>query len=91
MNKKDLIQVIQSKRPWMSKLEINESITMVFDAIKETLETGEEVRITGFGRFKRTLRKAYDAHNPSTMEKIRVAARWTVSFKPSDAVKEIVK
>lgn len=68
------------------KARVNESrkwIDTVFDVICDTIEKGDDVRISGFGTFKRGSRRAMEGYNPHTGEMIHIEERTTVSFVPA--------
>ena len=60
-----------------------EFVEMVFEAMAETLEKGEKIKITGFGNFVVRDKAARTGRNPLTGEKMEIAARRVVTFKPS--------
>lgn len=51
--------------------------------IIEKLRLGESVELRNFGTFEVVIRKAHPGTNPATGEKIQVAAKKVVKFKPS--------
>jgi DNA-binding protein HU-beta len=55
----------------------------VFDSIRDALERGEDVKIAGFGTFKRVATQARTCRNPHTGEAIEVPAGSKVKFKAS--------
>ena len=59
-----------------------------FEIIKKNLEKGEEVLISGFGKFKVNFRWARKGRNPKTGEQIIVDSRRIVNFRPSQKLKE---
>ncbi len=54
------------------------------------LKGGEEVRITGFGKFSVKERKAREGRNPQTGEKMKIAASKVPSFSAGNALKQAV-
>jgi integration host factor subunit alpha len=58
-----------------------ELVDSAFEAIKETLESGEDVLISGFGKFSVQKKKERRGRNPQTGEPITLAARKIVTFK----------
>ncbi|WP_129125944.1 integration host factor subunit alpha [Geomonas oryzae] len=67
-----------------------ELMEQVLDIVKETLITGEEVKIAGFGKFSVNEKAPRRGRNPQTGEEITLAERKVVSFKPSQILKEEV-
>ena len=55
----------------------------VLEIIKQTLVKGEEVKISGFGKFYLIEKKARNGRNPHTGEHIIIEPRRIVSFKYS--------
>ena len=51
MTKADIIENVYEKVGGFSKKEAAEIVESVFDTIKETLEHGEKIKISGFGNF----------------------------------------
>ena len=49
MTKADIIENVYEKVGGFSKKEAAEIVETVFDTIKETLERGEKIKISGFG------------------------------------------
>jgi DNA-binding protein HU-beta len=58
--------------------------------VTEALKSGEEVRITGFGKFSVRERKAREGRNPQTGEKIKIPAQRVPVFSAGNAFKEAV-
>ena len=56
----------------------------------EALKGGEDVRITGFGKFSVREREAREGRNPQTGEKMRIAASKVPAFSTGNALKEAV-
>lgn len=82
MNKQDLIKAVADQLG----LENNHTTTgvdAVFSVITSALQCGEDVRISGFGVFKRVETKARTGRNPATGEAIAIAAGHRAKFRPS--------
>jgi DNA-binding protein HU-beta len=60
------------------------------NAISSALKGGEEVQITGFGKFYVQERKAREGRNPQTGEKMKIAASKVPSFSAGNALKEAI-
>src|SRR5512140_3995705 len=68
----------------MTKADI---IEVVFDALKETLERGDKIKISGFGNFQVRQKKARVGRNPQTGKEIEISARRVLTFRPSQVLK----
>jgi DNA-binding protein HU-beta len=89
VNKAELIDTIAEKMT-LSKADAGRTLDAVLETIVSTLKRGDEVAIAGFGIFKVKPRKARTGRNPSTGEKIEIAAANVPGFKPGKAFKDAV-
>lgn len=58
--------------------------------MQKTLKKGDEVAITGFGKFSVTQRAARTGRNPATGEPIKVKASKSPKFAPGQTFKQAV-
>ena len=63
--------------------ESEQLINDLIELIKETLESGEEVLISGFGKFELRDKKPRPGRNPSSGKQYKIKARRVVTFSPS--------
>ncbi len=87
MTKADIVEAIYEKVGF-SKKEAAELVELVFETIKETLETGEKIKISGFGNFVVRRKQPRIGRNPQTGEEITITDRRVLTFKPSAVLKE---
>ncbi len=66
----------------------NEAVNVVLEAMVQALQRGEEIELRGFGCFRFRQRKPRTGRNPRTGEKVAVAAKKVVYFKPGKELKE---
>ena len=71
-----------------SKEESSTTIESVFEAIKGTLESGEDVLISGFGKFCLKEKKERKGRNPETGDAMILDARRIVTFKCSGVLRD---
>ena len=90
MTKADIIEAVYEKVGGFSKKEAAEIVESVFHQIKETLERGEKIKISGFGNFIVREKKARIGRNPQTGDEITISARRVLTFKPSQVLKNIL-
>ena len=90
MTKADIIEAVYEKVGGFSKKEAAEIVETVFNTIKETLERGEKIKISGFGNFVVREKKARIGRNPQTGEEITISARRVLTFKPSAVLKAVL-
>lgn len=86
MNKAEFIKVVAQKVDATQKLT-GEFVDAVFATITEELAEGNEVSISGFGKFSVTERASRKGINPSTMEEIEIPASKSAKFKASSTLK----
>ena len=80
MNKTDLVEKIAAGAG-LSKVDAKKALDATVGAIKEALVAGEKVALVGFGTFSVTERPAREGVNPSTKQKITIAAKKVAKFK----------
>ena len=66
----------------------SESVEKIIEIIKSTLESGEDVLVSGFGKFCVNQKKNRKGRTPSTGEDLMLPARKTVTFKCSGKLKQ---
>ncbi len=86
MTKADIIEGVY-ERVGFSKKESAEIVELVFDTLKETLERGDKIKISGFGNFQVRNKKARVGRNPQTGKEIEISARRVLTFRPSQVLK----
>ncbi|MGB2928659.1 MAG: HU family DNA-binding protein [Desulfobacterales bacterium] len=89
MNKGDLINEVANIVS--TKKEAQEMVECVLASIIKALKKGEDVTLTGFGKFSVVKRKARKGRNPQTGEEIKIKATKVPKFTPGKALKEAVK
>jgi DNA-binding protein HU-beta len=89
MKKKELIEKIAEEAN-ASTSEAQKYIAAFEEVVTEALKGGEEVQITGFGKFSVRERKAREGRNPQTGEKMKIAAQKVPAFSAGNALKESV-
>jgi integration host factor subunit alpha len=89
VTKADLVEKVY-QRLGFSKKEASELVEMVFGTLKETLQEGQKVKISGFGKFEVRSKKERVGRNPQTGEQIRISARRVLNFSPSQVLKAVL-
>lgn len=87
MNKKELVDAVSEKRN-LTKKDAEILVNTVFDTMVDRMLDGEKVLISGFGTFKVNNRQERKGVSPKTKETITIPASRTVSFKPSNRLKD---
>lgn len=89
MNKTDLIQRLADQHQ-LSKAEAGRVLDTLLDTIVTAVKKGDAVTVPGFGTFKQHARAARNGVNPSTGEKIKIAAAKLPKFTPGATFKAAV-
>lgn len=63
-------------------------VESLFDIIKDDLNDGNDVMISGFGKWTVKEKKKRKGRNPQTGESMMIDARKVVTFKPSTALRD---
>lgn len=87
MTKTDIVEKVWEGRG-ISKSEAAEAVDAVFELMKGTLESGDDLKISGFGNFTVRKKSARRGRNPQTGESITIANRNIVKFKLSTTLKQ---
>lgn len=90
MNKKDLINAI-SLNAKTSKAVASRVLDALIDQVQKSVSAGEEVKITGFGKFERASIAAREGRNPRTGTTVKIPAVKRPRFVPGTFFKNQVK
>ena len=89
MNKLELVEHI-AKEAELTKVSAATALEAVLDGIAKSLKKGDEVVITGFGKFSVVKRSARQGVNPRTGERIQIAASNVPRFSAGSGLKKAV-
>lgn len=67
-----------------------EIVESLLEIMKRSLENGEDVMISGFGKFMVKEKKARRGRNPATGEALMLDPRRVVTFKCSDKLRDMI-
>ena len=89
MNKDELVSAV-SGAAGIPKSDTYKAVDSIFDNITGSLQSGNDVRLVGFGTFSVVQRRATTGQNPRTGETIQISARKQAKFKAGKALKDAV-
>ena len=75
----------------LNKREAKEMVEAFFEEIRMGLESGDVVKLSGFGNFSVRDKASRPGRNPKTGEVVPISARRVVSFHASQKLKEQVE
>ena len=87
LTKADLVQKVYQEHN-LTKAQASEAVETFLKIAKNCLENGEDLLVSGFGKFNVKDKKARRGRNPQTGEELILAARKVVTFKPSGILRE---
>nr|WP_308477876.1 integration host factor subunit alpha [Nannocystis poenicansa] len=90
MTKADIIERVSDELGGLSKKEAVDMVEIVLELIKETLASGESVKLPGFGNFVVRYKTTRRGRNPKTGEEMMLEARRVLTFKPSNRLKATI-
>ncbi|RII31408.1 MAG: integration host factor subunit alpha [Geobacter sp.] len=89
MTKADLVEKLHISTGF-SKKEAADMLESVLAIMKNTLETSDKLKISGFGNFEIKNKTDRRGRNPQTGETITIAARRILTFKPSPLLRQAI-
>lgn len=75
----------------LNKREAKDFVDAWFETITQALESGEDVKLSGFGNFQLRDKNERPGRNPKTGEEIPISARRVVTFKPGQKLRSRVE
>lgn len=75
----------------LNKREAKDMVEAFFEEIRLVLESGEPVKLSGFGNFELRKKSERPGRNPKTGEEIPISARRVVTFQASQKLKSKVE
>lgn len=72
----------------LSRVQSRNVVERLFDIMKQTLQSGENLLVSGFGKFVVKNKAARRGRNPQTSEQLQLRARRVVVFKASGVLRK---
>ena len=89
LTKNDMARQVQDKTG-LTKKESMAVVDGLFKIIKDDLNSGNDVMISGFGKWTVKAKKARKGRNPQTGKAMTIDARKVVTFKPSAVLRKVL-
>ncbi len=90
LTKADLVQQVYEKHDNLTKAQATESVESFLRLSKDTLISGSDLLLSGFGKFNVRDKKSRRGRNPQTGDDLTRDARRIVPFKPSGILRDKV-
>ncbi|MEL7537615.1 MAG: integration host factor subunit alpha [Pseudomonadota bacterium] len=75
----------------LNKREARELVDLLFEDMRASLASGEQIKLSGFGNFDLRDKNERPGRNPKTGEEIPITARRVVTFRPGQKLKARVE
>ena len=90
VTKAHLINRVHANNLKMTKVQAREAVETILSIIKSSLESGDDVLLSGFGKFNVKAKSSRRGRNPKTGKTMMLDARKVVTFKPSGKLRKKV-
>lgn len=90
LTKADMAEMLFTKLG-INKNVAKETVEIFFEEIRQSLEEGEQVKLSGFGNFDLRVKNERPGRNPKTGEDIPISSRRVVTFRPGQKLKSRVE
>ncbi|MEW5806492.1 MAG: HU family DNA-binding protein [Acidobacteriota bacterium] len=90
MTKSELVEKLASEAK-LEKKNTKLFLEALTKVVEKSIKKGDEVPLTGLGKFKVVKRKARMGRNPATGEAIQIPAKTVVKFSVAKALKDLIK
>jgi len=86
LTKNNLVTVL-NEQAGLSRKDCASAVDSTFDIMKAELERGNDVKISGFGKWTVKAKKERNGRNPQTGKGMAITARKVITFKTSPVLK----
>ena len=90
LTKADLVQQVYEKHDNLTKAQATESVESFLRLSKDTLISGSDLLLSGFGKFNVRDKKSRRGRNPQTGDDLTLDARRVVTSNPSGILRDKV-
>ena len=90
ITKLDIIEYLSDKYH-LSKQDTKNVVENFLEEIRLSLESGQDVKLSGFGNFELRDKSSRPGRNPKTGDVVPVSARRVVTFKPGQKLRARVE
>ncbi|MCL4479153.1 MAG: integration host factor subunit beta [Deltaproteobacteria bacterium] len=90
MKKSELIIRLAERFPHIAKSDMEKIVNIIIDKVIEALENNDRVEIRGFGSLFVKYRRAREARNPKTGQRVMIEDKYVPFFKVGKELKELI-
>ncbi len=89
LTKASIIETVSAENGWSQK-QSSEYVELLLNIMKSTLASGEDVLISGFGKFIVKEKLERKGRNPATGDDLTLRSRRVVTFKCSGRLRDLI-
>ncbi len=90
LTKADLVQIVYEQHEQLTKAQAVQAVEAFLKISKDCLALGDDLLLSGFGKFNVKDKKARRGRNPQTGDELILEARRVVTFKPSGILRNAI-
>ncbi len=87
LTKASIIETVSAENGWTQK-QSSEYVELLLEIMKSTLSSGEDLLITGFGKFSVKEKRERRGRNPATGDDLILRPRKVATFKGSGLLRD---
>ena len=91
ITRSELTNRLAERFPQLVRKDAELAVAEILGAISQTLAQRGRVEVRGFGPFALNHRPPRIGHNPKSMEKLSVPAKWVPHFKAGKELRDVVQ
>jgi integration host factor subunit alpha len=89
LTKASIIETVSAENAWTQK-QSSEYVDLLIEIMKSTLISGEDLLISGFGKFTVKEKRERKGRNPATGDDLILRSRKVVTFKGSGRLRDLI-
>ncbi len=89
LTKASIIETVSAKNGWTAK-QSSEYIDLLLEIMTNTLASGEDLLISGFGKFSVKEKRERRGRNPATGDDLILRPRKVITFKGSARLRHLI-
>lgn len=90
LTKADLVQKVYQNHDGLTKQQAVQAVEAMLRLSKNTLISGSDLLLSGFGKFNVRDKNARRGRNPQTGDELTLESRRVVTFKPSGLLRQLI-
>ena len=89
LTRASIIEAVSARNGWTAK-QSSEYVDLLLEIMKSSLASGEDLLISGFGKFSVKEKRERRGRNPATGDDLALRSRKVVTFKSSGRLRDLI-